>query len=71
MMNAQMIEPLIIETIMIEVLTTEKLMIEALVIVAITTQDNNFYDGSSVTRKKSPNVYKSCPKIISLEKLKI
>ena len=25
---------------------------------------------SSVTRKKSPNVYESCPKIISLEKLK-
>ena len=25
----------------------------------------------SVTSKKSPNVYKSCPKIISLEKLKI
>ena len=23
---------------------------------------------SSVTRKKPPNVYKSCPKIISLEK---
>ena len=23
---------------------------------------------SSVTRKKSPNVYKSCPKMISLEK---
>ena len=23
----------------------------------------------SVTRKKSPNVYKSCPKIISLEKM--
>ena len=26
---------------------------------------------ASVTRRKSPNVYKSCPKIISLEKLKI
>ena len=26
---------------------------------------------SSVTRKKSPNVYKSCPKMISLEKLLI
>ena len=26
---------------------------------------------TSVTRKKSPNVYKSCPKMISLEKLKI
>ena len=26
---------------------------------------------SSVTREKSPNVYKSCPKMISLEKLKI
>ena len=25
----------------------------------------------SVTSKKSPNVYKSCPKMISLEKLKI
>ena len=25
---------------------------------------------SSVTSKKSPNVYKSCPKIIALEKLK-
>ena len=24
--------------------------------------------GHSVTRKKSPNVYKSCPKMISLEK---
>ena len=27
--------------------------------------------GSSVTSKKSPNVYKRCPKMISLEKLKI
>ena len=27
--------------------------------------------GLSVTRKKSPNVYKSCPEIISLEKWKI
>ena len=26
---------------------------------------------NSVTRKKSPNVYKSCPKMISLEKLNI
>ena len=26
-------------------------------------------NASSVTRKKSPNVYKSCPKTISLEKL--
>ena len=26
---------------------------------------------SSVNSKKSPNVYKSCPKMISLEKLKI
>ena len=26
---------------------------------------------TSVTSKKSPNVYKSCPKMISLEKLKI
>ena len=25
----------------------------------------------SVTREKSPNVHKSCPKMISLEKLKI
>ena len=25
----------------------------------------------SVTSKKSPNVYKSCPKMISLQKLKI
>ena len=27
--------------------------------------------GTSVTSKKLPNVYKSCPKMISLEKLKI
>ena len=27
--------------------------------------------GTSVTSKKLPNVYKSCPKIISLEKLNI
>ena len=27
--------------------------------------------GGSVTSKKSPNVYKSCPKMISLEKLTI
>ena len=27
--------------------------------------------GSSVTNKKSPNVYKSCPKMISLQKLNI
>ena len=26
---------------------------------------------SSVTSKKLPNIYKSCPKMISLEKLKI
>ena len=26
---------------------------------------------TSVTRKKSPNVYKSCPKMISLEQLNI
>ena len=26
---------------------------------------------NSVTRKKLPNVYKTCPKMISLEKLKI
>ena len=32
---------------------------------------SEIHDSSSVTRKKSPNVYKSCPKIISLEKLKI
>ena len=29
------------------------------------------YLAVSVTSKKSPNVYKSCPKMISLEKLKI
>ena len=28
-------------------------------------------DGRSVTSKKSPYVYKSCPKIITLEKWKI
>ena len=28
-------------------------------------------DRTSVISKKSPNVYKSCPKMISLEKLKI
>ena len=28
----------------------------------------NFLHLSSVTRRKSPNVYKSCPKMISLEK---
>ena len=28
-------------------------------------------DGSSVTSKKLPNVHKSCPKMISLEKIKI
>jgi len=27
-----------------------------------------FWMMGSVTRKKSPNVYKSCPKMISLEK---
>ena len=27
-------------------------------------------DGTSVTRQKSPNVYKSCPKMISLKKSK-
>ena len=33
---------------------------------------NNFWGVLiSVTRKKSPNVYKSCQKMISLEKLKI
>ena len=31
---------------------------------------NNIGYKSSVTSKKSPNVYKSCPKMISLEKLK-
>ena len=31
----------------------------------------NIVFGISVTSKKSPNVYKSCPKIISQEKLKI
>ena len=30
--------------------------------------DNIIYVPISVTRKKSPNVYKSCPKLISLEK---
>ena len=30
--------------------------------------DKKRYSINSVTRKKSPNVYKSCPKIISLEK---
>ena len=29
------------------------------------------YQPNSVTSKKSPNVYKSCPEMISLEKLKI
>ena len=28
-------------------------------------------NGNSVTSKKSPNVYQSCPKMIALEKLKI
>ena len=32
-------------------------------------EDKNKY--TSVTSKKSPNVYKSCPKMISLEKIKI
>ena len=31
----------------------------------------DIYIPCSVTRKKSPKVYKSCPKMISLEKLKI
>ena len=31
----------------------------------------SFYDTISVTNKMSPNVYKSCPKMISLEKLMI
>ena len=30
-----------------------------------------FYQATSVTSKKSPNVYNSCPKLILLEKLKI
>ena len=30
----------------------------------------NRYTSCSVTRRKSPNVYKSCPKMISLEKIK-
>ena len=29
------------------------------------------YNRSSVTKKKSPNVYKSCLKMVSLEKIKI
>ena len=29
------------------------------------------FNVTSVTRRKSPNVYKSCPKMISLEKWKI
>ena len=33
--------------------------------------DMTFLVVHSVTRKKSPNVYRSCPKMISLEKLKI
>ena len=32
---------------------------------------NCVYQGSNVTIKKSPNGYKSCPKMISEEKLKI
>ena len=31
----------------------------------------NVSEGDSVTSKKSPNVYKRCPKMISQEKLKI
>ena len=31
----------------------------------------HFYVLSSVTREKSPNVHKCCPKMISIEKLKI
>ena len=31
----------------------------------------NSKGSTSVTRKKSPNVYKSCPKMISQEKIKI
>ena len=34
-----------------------------------TNLEVNFYSvGASVTRKKLPNIYKSCPKMISLEK---
>ena len=32
------------------------------------TRYSSTYDGTSVTRKKSPYVYKSCPKMISIEK---
>ena len=32
---------------------------------------HKIYDGDCVTIKKLPNGYKSCPKMISLEKLKI
>ena len=32
------------------------------------TFHRSFTLAASVTRKKSPNVYKSCPKMISLEK---
>ena len=33
--------------------------------------DHSLNQLSSVTKKKSPKVYKSCPQMISLEKLKI
>ena len=33
-----------------------------------TTKYNKMLVRGSVTRKKSPNAYKSCPKMISLEK---
>ena len=36
-----------------------------------TTVECKFLVANSVTRRKSPNVYKSCPKLISLEKWKI
>ena len=32
---------------------------------------NGLLQGGNVTREKSPNIHKSCPKMISLEKLKI
>ena len=38
---------------------------------AIQEHVKNYCVRISVTRKKSPNVYQSCPKMISLEKLKI
>ena len=32
---------------------------------------NGLLQGGNVTREKSPNIHKSCPKMISLEKFKI